>query len=337
MAARDLPAEGSALQVNDLWKRYGSGQKEVVALRGVDLQVGPREIVALLGNNGAGKSTLMSICAGVLTADSGTVLVHGASSDQHRRVGRSPVGLAPQEESLYPTLTVRQNLTYFGRIAGLRGGELADRAANVASSLQITELLDRTASTLSGGQRRRLHTGIALMHEPTVILLDEPTVGVDIDARADLLRFVSGLATAGAAVLYSTHQLNEVEAIADRVVVIDAGRILASGTAESLVSEHSRHVAEFVFDSESVDMMDAPIAPIHEMDRLPAGAVRIGLSLERPDVHVGELVDALSDRDRKSLVSASVRGPSLESAYLEITRQSRAAGDAYPALGEEAT
>jgi ABC-2 type transport system ATP-binding protein len=308
-----------ALVVSEVSKRFGGGGSSIIALDSLSARVDHGEIVSLLGNNGAGKSTLMSICAGLIPADEGEVFVEGTKVNSGARAGSRKLGLAPQEEALYPTLTTRKNLAYFGRLAGLRGEELAGRVARVAGDLMITDQLDVQAGKMSGGQRRRLHTAIALMHDPSVVLLDEPTVGVDVDARNKLLEFVRRLAESGAAVLYSTHQLHEVERLGGRLVILDRGHVLASGTVEEVVALNSTVAAELVFDSRELAVVEWP--DVEEVARLDGNGVRVVLRVDSESVRIGDVVDKLSDADRNRLISATILSASLEQAYLRLTRR----------------
>lgn len=318
------PANGDVkqplLSVESVSKCYVTKAGRTQALDNVSLQVGAGEIVSLLGNNGAGKSTLMSISAGLVATDAGSVRVCGdAVTSGGGRPSRN-LGLAPQEEALYPTLTARRNLEYFGRLSGLSGAELDQRVRRVADKLLLTSHLDAVAGTLSGGQRRRVHTALALMHEPPVLLLDEPTVGVDVDARSELLEFVRSTARSGAAVLYSTHQLHEVDALGASVVLISEGRVLASGSVEDLVHQHAPTVVELRFDRQDVKVPGLLDSSIDEMSTLPSGEVRITVRVDASVTHVASVVDQLSDESRFALVSAAVVRPSLEQAYLRLTR-----------------
>jgi ABC-2 type transport system ATP-binding protein len=308
-----------ALVVSEVSKRFGGGGSSVLALDDLSVSVDHGEVVSLLGNNGAGKSTLMSICAGLIPADEGEVYVEGVKVTSGARAGSPRLGLAPQEEALYPTLTTRKNLAYFGRLAGLRGKEVEDRLSRVASDLMITDQLDVQAGKMSGGQRRRLHTAIALMHDPSVVLLDEPTVGVDVDARNKLLEFVRRLAERGAAVLYSTHQLHEVERLGGRLVILDRGRVLASGTVDEVVSLNSTVAAELVFDSRELAVVEWPA--VEEVARVDGNRVRVALGVDSDSVRIGDVVDKLSDSDRGHLISATILSASLEQAYLRLTRK----------------
>src|SRR6516162_3474926 len=195
------------LRVRGLRKGYGSR----LALAGVDLDVAAGAIVGLVGPNGAGKTTLVSIVAGLRHPDAGTVEVAGYDAVAAPARVRPLIGLAPQDTGLYATLTVRDNLAYFAGLAGLRGRERRRSVDAVADALALCDLLDRRAGQLSGGERRRVHSAIALVHRPPLVLLDEPTTGADVETRAGILTMVRGLADAGSAVVYSTHYLHEIE------------------------------------------------------------------------------------------------------------------------------
>ena len=212
------------LEVSGISKSYGPR----VALRDVSLSVGAGEIVALLGRNGAGKTTLVSIVAGLRRAESGTVSVGGR------------IGLAPQESGFYPTLTCRQNLRFFARWAGVSRRQIPGMIERLADGLELTGLLDRQARQLSGGEQRRLHTAIALVGDPALVLLDEPTVGADVQTRGRLVEFVRALAAGGTAVVYSTHYLGEVESLGASLVVLDGGVVVARGSVAEVKRRYAR-------------------------------------------------------------------------------------------------
>lgn len=309
-----------SLVVDGLSKTYRTREGSVRALDDVSLSVSAGEVVALVGNNGAGKSTLMSIVAGLLAADSGTATVMGRETTANGGTPSRLLGLAPQEEAVYPTLTVRKNLRYFGSLSGLSGAELDSRVSGVAASLLLADLLDRTTRELSGGQRRRLHTGLALMHDPDVLLLDEPTVGVDIDARLQLLQFVLDTAEAGSAVLYSTHQMTEVEQLASRAVILDHGRVLAHGRVQEIIAEHSPHLAELRFSQVDVTLPNHLDEMVDQVRTTARGDLVVSVRLEDGDQNIADLVDSLGHAARGVLVSAEIHQPSFEGAYVRIIR-----------------
>ncbi len=218
------------LRVEGVTKRYG----EVVALTDLNLEVSGGEVLALLGANGAGKSTLLSLIAGLRRADTGRVVIGGDGNPRSPAVRRH-IGFAPQELGVYPRISVAANLRLFAEMAGLRDPVAAKRIEETADDLGISEILGRRAGDLSGGERRRVHVAMALVHRPALVMLDEPSAGVDVAARAGLVELVRRIAERGAAVVYSTHYLAEAEAFGGRVAVLHRGRKMADATVAALV------------------------------------------------------------------------------------------------------
>jgi ABC-2 type transport system ATP-binding protein len=291
------------LHIQGLRKSYG----DVVALQGVDFDVAAGEIVSLLGPNGAGKTTLVSIVAG-LRADAGVVEVDDLDALRRSSEVRRRIGLAPQDLGIYPVVSVRNNFRLFGRLAGLGDRELRTRIDEVAQALDITDLLDRQGGTLSGGQKRRVHTAIALLHQPALLLLDEATTGADVETRGRILDLVRGLAARGSAVLYSTHYLQEVEDLGARVVLLDDGQVIASGHAKELIAMHAAPVVELTFEGE-----------------VPAGAVDGSATVDGSRVRIptsdpaATLATVLPKLPSGSLQAVEIMRPDLEAAYLGLT------------------
>jgi ABC-2 type transport system ATP-binding protein len=294
------------LQVEDLHKAYGP----TPALRGVDLTVRAGEILALLGPNGAGKTSLVSIVAGLRRPDRGRVLVGGVDVVRSPQRARQLVGLAPQDTGVYPTLTVLDNLRYFGELAGMRRAEARARAVAVGGALGLDELLGRRAAQLSGGERRRLHTAIALVHRPALVLLDEPTTGADVRTRAQILELVRGVAAAGSSVVYSTHYLHEVEELDPDVAFIDHGRIVAWGTPAELVAAHGSASLELTFDG--------PVPAVARLDRAVVDGAKVRIPAEDPGAVAARLLPQLG-AGASSLRSVEIVRPSLESVFLAVT------------------
>ena len=294
------------LTVRGVHKRYGA----VEALRGVDLEVDAGEICALVGPNGAGKTSLVSIVAGLRRPDGGHVEVGGLDVTKHReKVGRL-LGLAPQELAIYPSLKVRDNIVLYGELAGLRGAELRRRVDQTAEALGITDLLGRLGNALSGGQKRRLHTAMALVHRPPLLLLDEPTVGADIESRQQLLALVRRLAGEGAAVCYSTHYLPEVEVLGASVAILEAGRVIARGSLAELLAAHAEPAVELQFHG-------AP--PGHLLTR-PGAVVdgdRVRIPATDPAATAAAVLTSLRPDD-PALAGLEVIHPTLESVYLAL-------------------
>ena len=221
----------SVVAVERLMKRYGA----LVALADVSFTIAPGEIVALLGPNGAGKSTTLGVLATLVPFDAGTVSIAGHRVPEHGSRARRALGLVPQQVAVYPTLSARENLTFFAHTAGL-GRRAATQAVDAAlATVGLAERADEPAARLSGGMRRRLNLGCGILHRPAAVLLDEPVVGVDPQSRERIFDAVTALARAGAAVLYSTHQMDEAERLCGRVILLDRGRVVADGTPATLV------------------------------------------------------------------------------------------------------
>ena len=222
------------LAIQNISYRYLQTEKS--ALTGVSLNAQRGQILGLLGPNGAGKTTLISHLSGALSLQQGDILIDGLPLAQVRRKTPTRIALAPQEYAFYPMLTVREYLDCFAAAGGLSGDRKRQRMEACLAFAQLESYTKIRAERLSGGLKRRLNLAIALLPEPEIILLDEPTVGVDPQSRAFLLDAVKTLANNGATVIYTSHYMEEIEAIADRVVIMDHGKILRDGTLGELLS-----------------------------------------------------------------------------------------------------
>ncbi|MDX1468148.1 MAG: ABC transporter ATP-binding protein [Acidimicrobiia bacterium] len=294
------------LDVRDLFKSYG----QVVALDGVSLAVGEGEIVALLGPNGAGKTTLVSIVCGLRQADAGSVRVLDVDALAHPERARRHIGLAPQELGVYPVDTVSQNLMFFAEIAGLRQRDALRQVESIAEALRLSELMDRKAGQLSGGQKRRLHTAMALVNNPRLVLLDEATAGADVETRAALIEAVKDLAERGSSVLYSTHYLEEVEALGARVVIIDHGSVIAEGSVPDLIANSGSAVVELVFDG--------PPPKLGEQFTARYNGTAVRVAVDEPGRDAARILSSLGT-DSERLVDLDFIRPSLESVFLSLT------------------
>jgi ABC-2 type transport system ATP-binding protein len=220
----------SLLDVRRLSKAYGG----VRAVDEVSFRVEPGEVYGLLGPNGAGKTTTISMVCGLLRPDAGEVVVDGVgfASDPNR--ARRLLGVVPQELALYEELSGRENLEFWGRLGGLTSADARVRAGELLEGLGLVERGKDPVKAYSGGMKRRINLGAGLMHRPRLLLLDEPTVGIDPQARASVLGFIRGLAASGTGILYTTHYLEEAEMFCRRLGIIDQGRLLAEGTLDEL-------------------------------------------------------------------------------------------------------
>lgn len=215
------------LEINNLYKSYG--QRPV--LQNLTLSIAAGEVYALLGPNGAGKTTTINILCNLLRADDGTVLIDGQpASDQTKRL----IGIAPQENLLYKQLSCAENLQFFGRIYGLRGPVLQQRVRDCLAGVNLSDRANSPVETLSGGMQRRMNIAIALVHQPKLVILDEPTTGLDIEARYEIWQLISQLRRQGITILLTTHLLDEAERLANRIGILKQGYILAEGSLETL-------------------------------------------------------------------------------------------------------
>lgn len=224
-------AREPALEIKDLVKRYDGG---MIALRSVSLEIGVGEFFGLLGPNGAGKSTLIHCTTGLARPTSGQIEIFGHDAVHHYREAREAVGLAPQENNLDQFLTVAETLDMHGGYFGMSRGERRARAAELLEAFALTDKRDERTRNLSGGMKRRLTLARSLMHRPRLLILDEPTAGVDIELRLELWQYVQRINRDGTTVLLTTHYLEEAEQLCDRIAFINHGEIAAQGTIAEL-------------------------------------------------------------------------------------------------------
>ncbi len=279
------------IHAENLVKRYG----DVTALDGFNLDAAPGEVVGLIGHNGAGKTTFASVVTGLVRPDRGTVRICGIDVRRHPAQARAHIGYAPQELGLYPTATLRQNLTMFGRLHGVPRKRLPAEIDAVVHDLALDGLLDRPVGLLSGGQRRRTQAATALLHRPAVLLLDEPTAGADPQTREALLDVVARRAADGAAVCYATHYLPELEILGATIAVAAHGRIIARGSRADLLRDLPGH-ASVSYPDGTTATVNGP-DPVRELvDVLTTGPTPSAVALHQPDLD--DLYRALSGGSR---------------------------------------
>ncbi len=300
-----------AVEVNEVRKSYG----DVVALDGVSLAVDDGEIYGLLGPNGAGKTTLMEIIAGLRAPDSGEVRVLGVDVVEHPRRVRELVGFNPQETLLYDSLTARENLEFVAALYSMPRDEFQRRLEELTDLLGMAEFLDRRTGKLSGGQRRRVSLAASLLHRPPVIILDEPTVGLDPDARRDFWDLIEGLRSEGRTLLISTHYMEEADELCDRVAIIDRGRIVAVGRPEELKARRGGRSKVIVRVRRRHVDRALEILGGHSPSLTADGIV---IEAEDPRTLVPDLVSLLQSKGVDP-ESVEIRSPTLEDVFLNLT------------------
>jgi ABC-2 type transport system ATP-binding protein len=291
----------AVLRVRDLRRSFG----DLVAVGGVSFEIAPGECFGLLGPNGAGKTTTIHMIIGALAPDAGRVEIDG-EADSARPNVRRRLGFAPQALAIYETLTAEENLAFFARLYGLAGAALRER---VAWALELAGLTDRRAELVkrfSGGMKRRLNLVCALVHGPKVVLLDEPTAGVDPQSRNHLFENIEALRREGLTVLYTTHYMEEAQRLCDRVAIMDHGRVLDIGAVEELIA---RHGGRSVIEAE----LERP--PTAE-EQVPGAldGTRVRLETERPLEDAARLMGA-----GVPVASLSIHRPDLETVFLALT------------------
>jgi ABC-2 type transport system ATP-binding protein len=300
------------LAVDGLRKSFG----DLVAVDGVGFHVESGETYGLLGPNGAGKTTTISMIAGLLAPDAGKVVVAGEEISVRSTRGRNRIGFVPQDLAIYPDLTCRENLVFFGRLYGLGGDLLKSRVDEVLEVIGLTDRADDLTKEFSGGMKRRLNIGIGLLHEPTLLILDEPTVGVDPQSRNAILTSVENLSSAGMAVLYTTHYMEEAERLCDRVGIIDEGTIKAEGTRRSLVA--------MIGEKDRI-VLSGDVEPAADELRKMDGVVDVYPGDHRLDVMVTQassILPALLTRITEaggSVSGVEIEEPNLEAVFLHLT------------------
>ncbi|HET6748159.1 MAG TPA: ABC transporter ATP-binding protein [Actinomycetes bacterium] len=302
------------LVARDLRRRYG----QRLAVDGVGFRVDPGETYGLLGPNGAGKTTTISMVCGLLRRDGGEVTVAGASLDQDPAAVKAAIGYVPQDIALYPDLSGGENLRFWGRMQGLAGRELADRVEDV---LQVVGLADRARDKVadySGGMQRRLNIAAGLLHRPRLLVLDEPTVGVDPQSRNAILENVEALRGEGTAVLYTTHYMEEAERLCDRVGIIDQGRLIAEGTRRELVARvGERDRIELAASGDLARLAEAA-ARLDGVDEATVAAGGVHLVGRDGRRLLPRLFEA-ADGTGVEVTSAEVVEPDLEAVFLHLT------------------
>ncbi|WP_291149074.1 ABC transporter ATP-binding protein [Flavobacterium sp. UBA7680] len=247
----------SIIKIESLSKKYKDADQ--FSLNDVSLNINEGEIFGLLGPNGAGKTTLISMLCGLVKPTSGHFTIDGLDYQHHSSKIKKIIGVVPQEYALYPTLTARENLHYFGSMYGLKGSDLKDKVIETLDLLGLLKFADKPVETFSGGMKRRVNLIAGILHKPKVLFLDEPTVGVDVQSKNAIIDYLKVLNQNGTSIIYTSHHLAEAEDFCTNIAILDRGRIYAKGTPSTLIdSVEDAHNLEDVFISlTGKDLRDA--------------------------------------------------------------------------------
>jgi ABC-2 type transport system ATP-binding protein len=302
------------LNIQNLRKSYGETQ----AVRDVSFRVARGEIFGLLGPNGAGKTTTISMLTGLFPPTEGRIEVDGLDLQTHTNAAKAKLGLVPQELALYPTLSARDNLDFFGGIYGLRGKQLRQRVDAVLETVGLVDRANEAVETYSGGMKRRVNIAAGLLHEPQVLFLDEPTVGVDPQSRNAIFESVEALNRDGMTVIYTTHYMEEAQRLCHRVAIVDEGQIISLDTPTALI----RGLGGGIIIVGLVNGQGNGIA--EQVAQLPSveSAVRIDghmkVKARRAQDALIDLLDITNQRDAR-ITSLEILEPNLESVFLHLT------------------
>lgn len=302
------------LQAINLSKKFKT--KEVVRAINIELLAG--ESVGLLGPNGAGKSTTISMLSSLVAPTSGDILWNEESIAKNPEPLRKTLGVVPQEIALYPELSARENLAFFGRIYGLKGDLLDTRITEVLEKIGLLDRQKDIVKTFSGGMKRRLNIGAALLHKPSMLIMDEPTVGIDPQSRTYILETVKQFVEQGMTLLYTSHYMEEVEMLCDKIYIMDQGKIIAHGTKEELKA--------LVSDNQTIELKANLLTANFEKalgEQFPKATLRIEeeiltISMSKNEEPLATIF-AIAAASNVVITSAIVKVPSLEDVFLHLT------------------
>lgn len=302
------------ISINGLVKNYG----DRAAVQNVSFSIEEGEIFGLLGPNGAGKTTTLSILSTLLIPDEGNVTISGHDLIREAKQVKHLIGSVPQELALYPTLSARDNLSFFGRIYGLQGASLKERITTVLALVGLSDRAADPVETYSGGMKRRLNIAAGLIHKPRILFLDEPTVGVDPQSRNFIFEHVERLNEDGMTILYTTHYMEEAERLCDRIAIMDQGRILALDTTKGLIDMLGGGVIYLGLAQASLETLLPALRALPHVRQAAEQEGRLKIETSNSRLALLELIQ-LCNVHNVSILSLEMLQPNLEGVFLHLT------------------
>ncbi|MGL4656347.1 MAG: ABC transporter ATP-binding protein [Sarcina sp.] len=305
-----------AIEINELNKKFG----DFVAVNNLSLKIKKGEIYGLLGPNGAGKSTTIGIICGLLKPTSGKISILNTDVTKRMKGQNKKIGFVPQDISVYSDLTAYENLKFFGQLYGLKGSKLEERIEFALEFTGLSDVRKKLAKEFSGGMKRRLNIGCAILHEPEIVIMDEPTVGIDPQSRNSILEAVKKLNESGVTIIYTTHYMEEVESICSEIAIIDHGNVIVSGNKDelkSIVSEHN--ILEISLNKEDINLDG--LSDISGVAKFDYKGNKVTIFSDKDVNNLNNIIDFFSTKDVK-IENIGFKEINLETVFLSLTGRS---------------
>lgn len=306
------------VSVRNISKKF----KDIQAIKNISLDIPKGVIFGLLGPNGAGKSTTINIISGLLVQDLGEVEIMGSTLKNNEKYIKSNMGVCFQDIVVFDDLTVEENLEYFGRMYGLKGAKLKKNIEETLEFIKLTEHRKKRPKKFSGGMKRRLNIGCAIIHKPQLLILDEPTVGIDVQSRNHILESIIQLNKNGSTIIYTSHYLEEVEQICDQIAIVDSGEVIASGSVEEIIEQHSlENLIEVVLLNTIEGDLVKTISNLNGVNTCDAEDNKIIIKTSREYSDISQIVQIVS-KSENPIQAITMKKSNLEDVFLSLTGKS---------------